>query len=40
MGKKTFMFNGTITPQTFTPIPGITTYKFVAIGGAGGGSYD
>jgi hypothetical protein len=37
MGKARYFFNGTTTPQTFTPISGVTTYNFVVIGGAGGG---
>jgi hypothetical protein len=36
MGKAEFTFNGTITPQVFIPIPGVTTYNFVVIGAAGG----
>lgn len=40
MRKASYFFNGTTTPQTFNPIPGITTYNFVVIGGGGGGYYN
>lgn len=36
MGVQQFFYNGTINPQSFPLIPGVSTYNFVVIGAGGG----
>lgn len=40
MGVQQFFYNGTINPQSFPLIPGVSTYNFVVIGAGGGSGYN